>query len=161
MQITKPRRIRHSHTQSLIAPPDRVFPLLCPVRETEWAQGWEPKTVISESGLMEQGCLFVTPDEDAEAVWITVRHDPQAHYLELLKVVPDHTVCRFEITLTPEAEGRSAAGIAYTCTALGPAGDAFLDGFTGAWYREFMEHWETALNHYLEHGTMLATVSFD
>jgi hypothetical protein len=33
------------------APPDRVFPLLCPVRERDWLEGWEADMVYSASGV--------------------------------------------------------------------------------------------------------------
>ena len=50
MQITAPYRVRRTYRQHLVAPPDAVFPLLCPVRETEWVQGWDPTLVVTASG---------------------------------------------------------------------------------------------------------------
>jgi hypothetical protein len=38
MHITKPNRAAHTYRQSLPAPPSKVFPLLYPVREAEWAK---------------------------------------------------------------------------------------------------------------------------
>jgi hypothetical protein len=156
MQIVKPTRIRHQHTQSLTAPPERVFPLLCPVRETDWAPGWAPSRVVSESGVMEEHCLFTTPEEDgAEAVWINTRHDNETLSLELWKIIPERAVCQLDIRLTAAMGGGSDATITYTCTSLGPSGDEFLEGFTGEWYEAFMRYWEDSLNFYLEHGTMI------
>ena len=37
------------------APPDRVFPLLCPVREYDWIDGWECRMVYAETGVAELG----------------------------------------------------------------------------------------------------------
>jgi hypothetical protein len=161
MLVKQPHRIRHTYTQSLAAPPERVFPLLCPVRETEWVPDWAPECVVSTSGVMEKGCLFVTPDELADAVWIAVRHDPAAFYLELLKVVPNHLVCRYEIRLTPDPDDRTTATIHYSCTALSPAGEAFVDTLTPVWYENFMRRWETALNYYLANGRMIGVVDND
>lgn len=156
MQVVKPHQIRHHYIQSLIASPDRVFPLLCPVREVDWAPGWAPRLVVSESGVMEERCLFVTPeDENAEAIWIATRHDPRALSLELWRIIPDHTASRFEIELTPAPDGHTAASITYACTSLGPAGDRFLDSCTVDWYEGVMRHWEQSLNYYLEHGKMI------
>ena len=56
--ISKPRRIKHSFTQSIKGTPEQVFPLLCPVRETDWIPGWTTDWVISNSGLAEQNCIF-------------------------------------------------------------------------------------------------------
>lgn len=35
MEIREPVRARRTYTQSLLAAPDQVFPLLCPVREAD------------------------------------------------------------------------------------------------------------------------------
>ena len=161
MRVKHPHRVQHTYTQSLAAPTEQVFPLLCPVRETEWAPGWAPACVVSASGVMEDGCLFVTPDELGDAVWIAVRHDPAAFYLELLKVVPNHLVGRYEIRLTPEPGDRTAATIRYACTAISPAGEAFVDTLTPVWYEEFMRNWETALNFYLANGRMIGAADTD
>src|SRR6266481_7636473 len=59
MQITKPNRATHTYRQTLRAPPAKVFPLLCPVREAEWAEGWLPELVISSSGIAEGDCVFL------------------------------------------------------------------------------------------------------
>lgn len=157
MIIKQPQRIHYTYTQSLAAPPERVFPLLCPVRETEWVPGWMPVWVVSASGVMEEGCVFLTREELAEAIWIAVRHDPEDHHLELLKIVPDHLVCRYEIRLTPAPNGRTAAEVTYSCTAISPAGETFLNGLTSAWYADFMNRWEKGLNYYLAHGRMIST----
>ena len=60
MQITKPNRATHTYRQRLSASPGKVFPLLCPVREAEWADGWLPELVISSSGVAERDCVFIT-----------------------------------------------------------------------------------------------------
>ena len=36
MGIRKPRRATRTFIQKLVAGPERVFPLLCPVREADW-----------------------------------------------------------------------------------------------------------------------------
>jgi len=51
MRISNPNRATHTYRQHLLAAPSKVFPLLCPVRETEWADGWLPEVVISVSGV--------------------------------------------------------------------------------------------------------------
>ena len=42
MNITKPKRVTRTYTQQLVAEPSAVFPLLCPVREADWIDGWDP-----------------------------------------------------------------------------------------------------------------------
>ncbi len=152
MKISKPNKIRHSYTQTLIAPPEKVFPLLCPVRETEWVPDWNPELVISNSGVAETGCVFVTPASPQNAIWIITHYDPEKYTLEIHKITPNHTVGKLEIVLADDGVGGTKAEVAYSYTALSPEGEAFLEEFTKEWYRGFMERWEQALNHYLSTG---------
>jgi hypothetical protein len=154
MNITKPNRATHTYRQRLHAPPERVFPLLCPVQETEWGDGWLPELVISSSGVAERDCVFITTDELEKAIWYVTRHEPEELFIEMLKIVPGVTACRLEIRLSNDGAG-CAADISYSHTSLGPAGDEFVAKFTADYYQKFMQSWEKALNHYLTTGQML------
>lgn len=154
MKITSPNRVTHTYTQHLVAEPERVFPLLCPVREADWLERWEPRRVISESGVVEPECMFLTPGEPSEAIWIVSLHQPEAGLVEMYKVTPGVTVCKLRIELSA-ADGGCQAQVTYSHTSLGPAGDEFVAGFTEEVYAGFMQDWETRLNHYLAHGEML------
>jgi len=82
MLISKPVRAVRSYTQQLVGPLQVVLPLMCPVREAEWANGWNPIRVWSASGFAEEDCVFTTPGEPA-AVWVVTRlgADGSAHRL--------------------------------------------------------------------------------
>ena len=155
MILARPNRRRHSYTQSIDARPEDVFPLLCPVRELDWVDGWNPSLVLSNTGGAEADCIFTTPGTPKDTVWIVTRYEPEQLRLEMLMVTPGRTVGKLEISLRSKAGGRTAAEVAYTHTSLGPQGDEFLAGFTADWYRDFMETWETELNHFLATGTKL------
>jgi hypothetical protein len=59
------------------APPADVFPLLCPVRERDWVDGWEADVLCSASGHAELGCVFVAyPGSDHEATFVVTRFEP-------------------------------------------------------------------------------------
>ena len=154
MKIAKPTRATRSYTQRLVAAPEVVFPLLCPVRETDWIEGWDPTLVISTTGVAEPDCVFTTPVENGEALWYVTRHEPAAGFVEMVKVTPGITACRLTIQLRP-VPGGSEADVTYTHTSLGAEGDAFVASFDEARYRRFMEDWESRLNHYLVHGKAL------
>jgi hypothetical protein len=154
MKISSPNRVTHTYRQRLVAPVTVVFPLLCPVRERDWIVGWDPIEVISESGLAEPGCVFITAGEPQNAVWVVLRHEPSNGYVEMLKLVPSLTACRLSIQLCATAEGCDA-DISYSHTSLSPAGDAFLASFTRSYFEAFMQAWEARLNHYLKTGQAL------
>ena len=151
MEIRTPVRATRTYTQSLMAPPDRVFPLLCPVREADWIEGWDPVAVWSHSGVAEPECVFITRAGDSAAVWFVTRHDPSSGFVEMLKIVPEVTACRLTIQLKGAPAGCEAT-ITYSHTSLGPRGDEFVAGFTEPYYADFMRDWESRMNHYLSTG---------
>ena len=71
MNSFKACRVAHEYTQTNPASPEKVFPLLCPVREADWIPGWRYKLIYSESGVAELGCIFTTEHPVVE--WITIR----------------------------------------------------------------------------------------
>ncbi|MEO8362317.1 MAG: hypothetical protein ABI672_19985 [Vicinamibacteria bacterium] len=156
MNIKKPNRVSRTFTQHLVAGSDRVFPLLCPVREADWIEGWDPIVVLSESGLAEPDCVFMTPGPTTPALWFITRHEPTDGYVEMIKITPDVTACRLTIQLT-SSDSACEATITYAHTSLGPQGDAFVAGFTEEFYEQFMRDWEARMNHYLKTGQKLTT----
>lgn len=154
MQIRKPTRATRTFTQKLLAGPDRVFPLLCPVREADWLSGWDPLVVFANSGVAEPECVFMTAAAPHPAIWFITRHEPERGFVEMLKVLPEMTACLLSIELAATPEGCDAT-ITYSHTSLGPRGDAFVAGFTEDFYLDFMRDWETRMNHYLTAGEAL------
>jgi hypothetical protein len=153
MNIIKPRRAEHTFTQHLEATPDRVFGLLCPVREADWVQGWAPLLVVSESGIAERDCTFVTASLPSNSVWYIIRHEPEKLFVEMVKLSPGVTACRLTIQVRAASAGTSTAEVTYMHTSLGPEGDAFVEAFTRDHYARFMGDWEARLNYYLRHGS--------
>jgi hypothetical protein len=154
MRILPPNRVTRTFTQRLMAAPERVFPLLCPVREADWLIDWDPIVVFSESGVAESDCVFVTSASPHDAIWLIVRHEPDRGFVQMLKFVPEVTVCNLAIQLS-KSESGSEAAITYSHTSLGPLGDTFVASFTEAFYERFMREWESRLNHYLTRGERL------
>ena len=155
MHITQPNRATHTYRQRLQAAPAKVFPLLCPVRETEWANGWAPEVVISSSGIAERDCIFITPDKPGTAIWYITRHEPERWFVEMLKILPGVTACRLEIQLSENGD-ECFADITYSHTSVSAAGDQFVAKFTADYYHRFMQAWERELNHFLRTGCRLS-----
>lgn len=154
MKIIKPNRVTRRYTQRLLGQPAEVFPLLCPVREADWIEGWDPLLIVSSSGLAEPDCVFTTVAAPNDAIWYITRHDAATGFVEMLKITPELTACRLTIQLRPADHG-SEADITYSHTSLGPEGDAFVASFTEDFYVNFMQDWEARINHYLSHGSAL------
>jgi len=158
MKVVKPNRAVRSYTQHLAGSPEVVFPLLCPVHEADWIQGWDPLLVVSSSGVAEPDCVFTTSATPFDAVWYVTRHEPQHGLVEMVKIAPTVTACRLTIELRATAGGCDAL-VTYAHTSLGPEGDRFVACFTDAHYAKFMQDWEARINHYLRTGLMLGVDS--
>ncbi len=158
MRVTKPNRVTRTFTQQLVAGPSEVFPLLCPVREADWIEGWDPSVVFSQSGVAEPDCVFLTEASPSDAIWYITRHEPDHCFVEMIKITPTVTACKLTIQLRP-VDGGSEATITYAHTSLGPEGDTLVASFTAEHYKQFMRDWEARINHYLSTGSLLRTNS--
>lgn len=157
MPGTNAKRVVHAYAHHLEAAPERVFPLLCPVREYDWVQGWSCQLVHSRSGVVEEGCIFVTEHApEGRTIWITVRHDPAARRVEFLRVTPDSHVSHMAVAVDPEGSGGSRLEIAFDFTALSERGDAALALLEdGRALGERAGRLGRSLDHYLRTGAML------
>lgn len=150
MNIESPIRVRHTYRQSLQASADRVFPLLCPVREAEWIPGWMPKRVISASGVAEPDAIFETNVEGRVATWLITRHDPQARIVEMVQCVPELVMIQLWIEVVPGRDDACTCDVTYQYTALSPEGERYVHDRDGTWYRDvFMREWESLMNDFL------------
>src|SRR5262249_21989023 len=52
-----PRQVTRTYVQSLAAPPDRILPLLTPLGERAWADGWDP-TILHAAPAPGAGTVF-------------------------------------------------------------------------------------------------------
>ena len=94
------------YTQRIEAPPAAVFPLLCPVREGEWLDGWAEgcELVHSRSGVAEPGCVFRTSHPGHPVTtWVITTHDPQAGVVEFARVTPDVDATTLRIVVSEDA----------------------------------------------------------
>ncbi len=154
MKIEKPIRVKRTYTQHLVGTPQAVFPLLCPVREVEWVNDWDPNIVISNSGIAELGCIFTIGSSDSEAIWIVRTYDPSNWKIDFLKIIPNVTVTDIEIKLE-ESGNKTLAHISYMVTSIGPKGIKLVQDYTEEYYVHFMKAWEEEINYFLKTGKKL------
>lgn len=152
--VSKARRTIKTAVQHLSAPPDKVFPLLCPTREYEWIKPWKCRMIYSESGYAEQDCIFITdfPGEE-EDVWVVSNYRPHEE-IQFVRFNPTRTI-RYTITLVDNRDGTTTAEWTQVLTALNDKGNRLLDELTEDAYRQEISTLEQMLNHYLTTGEML------
>jgi hypothetical protein len=135
--------------------PDTIFPLLCPVREYEWLDGWRCEMIFSESGYMEKDCVFSTYFNDIEGtdVWYVAGYEPDT-FLCMIRINAISTI-RFEIVLSKKPDGTTQSTWTQTITALNERGNTFIDNMTDEMYADQIHLREKEINHFLLSGTML------
>ena len=133
-----------------------VFPLLCPVREADWLDGWTYKMIHSKSGLIEQDCVFTTPHHgQQETIWQVTQYDAENYKIEFLRVTPGENIVKINIGLEEVDNEQTTVFIDYQFTALSEKQNNFIENKLETEFNASMQWWEKAINHYLETGQML------
>jgi len=138
------------------AVPEKVFPLLCPVMEKDWLDGWDYKMIYSKSGLIEKNCVFSTSHPgEMDTIWHVTQHNPKKFEVEFLRITSNENVVRINIKLTPVENGKTEAEIAYQYTGLNDKQNAYINNELESKFGESMRWWEKSINHYLDTGKLL------
>jgi len=148
-----------TRTQHLKAPPATVFPLICPVREADWLDGWAGhyELVHSVSGVAEKGCVFRTAGHgDPGTVWTIATHDADAGVVEFVRVTTDLAATTLRVAIADGGDGTSVVEVTYAVTPLTEEGARFAAArYGGDALPEAIRWWETSLNHWLRTGERL------
>ena len=154
MSAFRGTRITNSGTMEIAAPPEKVFPLLCPEREKEWLDGWDYEMIHSQSGLAEPGCAFTTDlPPEGRAYWLMTRHEPP-YIGEYVRFIPDLLFVALSFRLAA-GKGGTVMDVTYAYTGLTPAGNDHVARMADSESARVMRRLESALNHFVATGTML------
>ena len=155
MAIKTARREYRLAKQHLQHTRDQVFPLLCPVREYDWIDGWDCELVHSDSGIAEDNCIFHTsfPNEGPTETWIVVRYEPHQR-IEFIRMNEIRTI-RYKIELTDNGDGTTSASWSQLITALNERGNEYMNRLSEEKYQILIKNLERMINYYLETGKKL------
>ena len=137
------------------APPERVFPLLCPVREHEWIPTWKAEMVHSKSGVAELDCVFRTNSSlEGNRTWICTNYAPP-RTIGYTSFSDLGYIMRLDIRL--EARGENATHVSWSrrFIATNPTGEAWVKQLDTASASKATERLATLLGHFLTTGSML------
>jgi len=135
---------------------DNAFPLFGPIREKEWATGWEPHIIYSRSSEVEAHMIFKTatsnPDEK-EYIWVVTQYRPADFFIE-------YTVSTFQriwfITVSCKPQQDSTlVSVTYSYTGLTEEGNKINKLALEKMFADNLKDWEEALNYYLTTGKCL------
>lgn len=143
-------------TLELSADAKAVFPLLCPVKEQDWIDGWSDicTIVYTDSGIAEEACVFETDiPSEGHAVWICSKYDAQNTEIEYIKHVVGKAIVKWSMAVR-DVPGGSNIYAVYNITGWGDEGEAFARLFADKGAKELFGNLEDEINYYAKHGTM-------
>ena len=154
------RRTTCQHEEKIQAPPDRIFPLLCPIEEYKWIDEWECELVYSESGVVENNCIFTEEQSNlllfgspGRTTWITTLHDPDGFHRHFV-IMSDEAVRKAEVRIEDSGHGVSTVRWTMVVTTLNEAGNLASDE-QGSRHQLMLRFLGASLRHYCETGEML------
>ncbi len=152
-------RVICHHQETIAAPPERIFPLLCPIEEYKWIDGWDCELVYSESGVVEDHCIFreeMSPrlfGSSAPATWITTLHDPD-HFRRHFVILNDELVRKAEVSIEDSGDGVSTVRWTAVATTLNQKGNQGFPDLKPK-LQLMLSLLGSSLRHYCETGEML------
>lgn len=148
------QRVVREYRTFLQASPERVFPLLCPIREYDWLPHWHCEMLFSQSGFAELGCVFATDFQDGfgRETWV-VSHYEMSSKIGFVRIGCQRTT-RYEILLVM-VQGGTEITWRQEITGLGVEGQALVAGSTQEHFLTIMIPLNQMLDHYLQTGEML------
>ena len=136
---------------------DEVFPLYCPVKEKLWVNGWDPKVVFSNSGVIEENCAFVTKGhgDGHDAYWYVTEFNEKDKHIEMVMTIPETLIMFLIIDANPISSDQTKTTVTRKLTSIGNAGNNILKHFTEAEFNKTMQTWVESMNHYLLTGQLI------
>ena len=133
-----------------------VFPLLCPVREKDWLPGWDYTMIHSHSGLIEQDCVFSTPQHaDLDTLWKVYHYNRDQYEVGFVRHSPGKNMVRIFIKVVQQQQG-SQSVIRYIYTPLSKEEEDYINRGLDDDFQSNMITWEKCINYYLETGSMMS-----
>jgi hypothetical protein len=137
----------------------RVFPLFGPLREREWAEGWNPTIVWPTDEVVLERMVFLVRSAHGDAretMWVVSRYDEARALVEYIVFEPEsvHWIrirCR-----SAEDENGTEAAVTYTYVGTTESARRRNARALASMYRHDLKDWETAINHYLRTGERLS-----
>jgi len=138
------------------SPAAKIFPLLCPQKETEWLDGWNYKMIYSASGLAENGAIFSTKhDGDVSTMWVVSRYDRRNKLIEFVRLTWETLITKISYKVKDNHDGTSSVLVQYIFTSVTEKGNEYVSE-SGEKQFEHMTRWiEKSLNYYLQSGRKL------
>lgn len=152
----KPERIQRSSSFIVHGKIENVFALFGPIREKEWAEGWEPEILYcSGNVLVEEHMIFQTnaPNNEGKYTWVITQYQPEKHLIEY--TVSTHERIWFIRVRCKDQKETTEVTVSYTYTGLTTEGNQKNEQAAKGMYARDLADWAEAINYHLKTGKRL------
>lgn len=153
----KPERISRSATFAVNGKIKDIFPLFGPIREKEWAAGWEPEIIYrtNDDILVEEHMIFQTNGHEREEkyTWIITQYEPEKYQIEYTVSTSERTW--FIRVQCKESGTNTSVSVSYTYTGLTEPGNRKNELAMTRMFSHDLKDWQEAINYYLKTGKQL------
>lgn len=149
----KAERVQKSASFVVNASVEKAFPLFGPIREKEWAAGWEPQIIYSVNPEVEEHMIFKTSGKhhgENEFLWVVSQYRPNDYFVEYTASTAQRV---WFISVKCETmEDKTKVTVTYTFTGLTPTGNEINKIALEKMYAHNLKDWEEEINYYLATG---------
>jgi hypothetical protein len=149
----KSERIQKSASFVVNSLVEKAFPLFGPIREREWAAGWEPQIVFSTDPEVEEHMMFKTQggfEGEMEYLWVLTQFRPNDFLLEY-SVSTSNRVWFITVKCEPKNK-HTKVTVTYSYTGLTEYGNQLNKIALDKMFLHNLKDWEEAINYYLATG---------
>lgn len=165
MQMEHPSTVSGFHAKQALrtatirldGPVEKVFLLFGPVREKEWAPGWDPRLVWPETGEVVEGMVFTVDETPGRVFWVVTHYDAERYEIAYANVLPGQTLNRIEIACKAAGAEQTDCTVRYAFVGLSDEGNKFVEMHSEEAYAAKLRHWVEAINHRLTTGKKINT----
>lgn len=154
--IAQAQRISRSATFTVYTTVENAFPLFGPIREKEWAAGWNPEIIYSRHAEVEQHMIFKTKgnhEDEPDYLWVVTQYNPKAYFIEYTVSTANRV---WFITVRCEGgKTETQVTVTYSYTGLNASGNHRNVEMLDRMFTHNLKDWERAINYYLRTGTIL------
>jgi hypothetical protein len=148
-------RIEQTESFLVKAQIEKAFPLFGPIREKEWAAGWEPEIIYANHTEVEEHMIFKTQakEQREQFIWAITQYRPDDFMIEYTVSATDRI---WFITVTCQSlEQYTRVIVTYSYTGFTGQAHQLNQQACEKMFAHQLKDWEEAINFYLETGKRL------
>jgi hypothetical protein len=155
------KRIVSHHVEKIKASPERIFPLLCPIQEYKWIDGWQCEMVYSDGGAIENNCIFkeektspILFDLSTPTYWMTSLYNPEMYCIQFVLLTGTMAFAKIDVEVQGLGEALSSVTWTFTITSLNDEANKIIGAATEQKTKLLLSILGQSLKRYCETGKL-------